>query len=243
MNRGRLVVVLAAILATGAYARAAPLDTETCSKLKVEQAQLENSGVGHNMAKGPEWAKANLAPDKIEQIRRLIELEEQLLFRCTGRSLVNLPPEPEPDPAVAAPADTAEEGKEGPEAEGAPGTKKAAGPKLESDHPKNAPHAAKPPVPAPAKARSQEPKAKGQESKAKQGADAKVSGPASQQSKQGTEGKAAGTPPKQAKQDGTKSSAAAKSVPRAKGEDAFKPPPSGNPAGDPFKQQAPATKQ
>ena len=98
-------------------------------------------------------------------------------------------------------------------------------------------------APAHAKTKNQEPKAKGKETKAKQGADAKVSGPASKQSKQGTEGKAAGTPPKQAKQEGAKSSAAAKSVPRAKGEDAFKPPPSGNPAGDPFKQQAPATKQ
>lgn len=242
MNRGRIVVCLAAIAAVVAHARAAPLDTESCSKLKVEQTQLENSGVGHNMAKGPEWAKANLAPDKIEQVRRLIEVEEQLLFRCTGRSLVTLPPEPEPDPA-AAPNDPSEEGKEGPDAESAPGIKKAAVPKLESDHPKNAPQAAKPPAQPPAKAKTQEPKAKGQEAKAKQGADAKASGAsATKQSKQGADGKATSTS-KQAKQDGAKSGTAAKSAPKTKGEDAFKPPSSGNPASDPFKQQAPAAKQ
>ena len=44
------------------------------------------------MGKGPEWAKVNLAPEKLEQIRRLIELDEQLLFRCGGRPLVVIPP-------------------------------------------------------------------------------------------------------------------------------------------------------
>ena len=54
-----------------------------------------------NMAKGPEWAKANLADDKLQQIKRLIDLDGQLLFRCTGQRLVELPAEAEADPASA----------------------------------------------------------------------------------------------------------------------------------------------
>ena len=42
------------------------------------------------MAKGPEWAKANLGPEKLQQVQRLIEVEEQLLFRCQGKPLVQL---------------------------------------------------------------------------------------------------------------------------------------------------------
>src|SRR5205814_1292367 len=49
-----------------------------------------------SMGKGPEWAKVNLAPEKLEQIRRLIELDEQLLFRCGGRPLVIIPHDPDP---------------------------------------------------------------------------------------------------------------------------------------------------
>jgi hypothetical protein len=91
-----LVVLLAAVAAIS-QARAAPLDADTCNKLKIEQDELENAGVERNMAKGPEWAKVNLTPEKIEQVRRFIELEELILFRCRGKTLVTLPAEPESD--------------------------------------------------------------------------------------------------------------------------------------------------
>jgi len=98
--RARLFFCVAAIGLLLAEAGAAPLDAESCTKLKGEQALLDQTGVRGNMAKGPQWAKANLAADKVEQIRRLIEVDEQLLFRCTGKSLVELPPELEADPAA-----------------------------------------------------------------------------------------------------------------------------------------------
>jgi hypothetical protein len=80
-----------------AGARAAPLDAATCGLLKGEQAQLEHSGVRDSMAKGPEWAKAKLPPERLEQIKRLMYLDEQVLFRCSGRNLVELPPEADAD--------------------------------------------------------------------------------------------------------------------------------------------------
>jgi hypothetical protein len=89
-----LAVVLAASVALS-QARAAPLDAETCNKLMIEQGALESAGVEQNMAKGPAWAMANLTPEKIEQVRRFIELEELILFRCRSKVRVTLPPDPE----------------------------------------------------------------------------------------------------------------------------------------------------
>jgi hypothetical protein len=94
-------------LALGGTAAAA-LDQEACARLKTELLQLELAGVRVSMAKGPEWAKTNLATDKLDQIKRLLEVEEQILFRCQGKPLVVLPEgvdaEPVPPAAPAKPA-------------------------------------------------------------------------------------------------------------------------------------------
>jgi hypothetical protein len=76
---------------------AAPLDAETCGKLNGERLQLEFAGARANMAKGPEWAKGNLSPDAMKQVRRLIDIDAQMLFRCTGFNLVNLSPDVDTD--------------------------------------------------------------------------------------------------------------------------------------------------
>jgi hypothetical protein len=97
-------IVLGALLllAWSGAAAAATLDQEACAGLKTELGQLELTGVRGNMAKGPEWAKGNLSADKLQQIKRLIELDEQILFRCQGKPLVVLP---EGVDAEAAPAE------------------------------------------------------------------------------------------------------------------------------------------
>ena len=89
----RLSVVrsLAALLLGLPGAMASPLDKASCDQLKLEQGQLEQGGVRANMAKGPEWAKGNLKPEQLDQVRRVIEVDGQLLFRCNGRPLVVLP--------------------------------------------------------------------------------------------------------------------------------------------------------
>src|SRR5215510_7621302 len=98
-------------------AAAAALDQEACARLKTELLQLELAGVRVSMAKGPDWAKANLATDKLDQIKRLLEVEEQILFRCQGKPLVVLPegvdaePPPPPERKEAAPAKPAADGK------------------------------------------------------------------------------------------------------------------------------------
>jgi hypothetical protein len=104
----------AALLLASQHLRAAPLDADTCSKLDAERLQLEFAGVRANVAKGPEWAKTvKLSAEALGQIRRLIDIDAQLLFRCTGANLVSLPTDP-PDPETAGPQEQGEEGKETP---------------------------------------------------------------------------------------------------------------------------------
>lgn len=106
MTSGRLPLCLGliALIAALTQARAAPLDAETCTKLKGEQEQLELAGIEKEIAKGPAWAKA-LSPEKLDQVRRFIDVEAQLLFRCRNKALVHLPPDLEP------PAPQADQGK------------------------------------------------------------------------------------------------------------------------------------
>jgi hypothetical protein len=106
MTRFGLVLGVPALL-LGCSAAAATLDQEACARLKTELLQLELAGTRTNIAKGPDWAKVNLDADKLLQIKRLMEVEEQLLFRCQGKPLVVLPEGVE---AEAAPAPAGKEG-------------------------------------------------------------------------------------------------------------------------------------
>jgi hypothetical protein len=134
MTRSGISLMIAALVLQAPATRAAQLDKDSCTKLKTEQAQLEQGGTRVSLGKGPDWAKANLAPDKLDQVRRLIELDEQLLFRCGGRPLVVLPNDP--DPAArdvdskdgAAKAPPAKGKTPGPEKKPAVPLKKAAAP-------------------------------------------------------------------------------------------------------------------
>src|SRR5262249_23028969 len=95
MTRRALSLVIAALLLHAPVSWAVQLDKESCTKLKSEQAQLEKDGARGSLGKGPDWAKANLGAEKLDQVRRLIEVDEQLLFRCGGRRLVVLPSDPD----------------------------------------------------------------------------------------------------------------------------------------------------
>ncbi|HKZ96686.1 MAG TPA: hypothetical protein VJ045_06865 [Hyphomicrobiaceae bacterium] len=63
-------------------ALAAPLEPAACDGLKRERDTLLTQGVKTDMERGPEWAKANLDPGRLKLVEHLIEVEEQLAFRC-----------------------------------------------------------------------------------------------------------------------------------------------------------------
>jgi hypothetical protein len=61
---------------------AEPLDKDSCARLAVERQSLVNMGVENTMAKGPEWAKANLSGANLDLIKRFLVVSEQIKFRC-----------------------------------------------------------------------------------------------------------------------------------------------------------------
>jgi hypothetical protein len=79
-------------------ATAAPLDPQACNTLKSEHQGLVAAGAKTDMEKGPQWAKSNLQPDRMNAIERLIAVEEQLSFRCgelmTARPTLKEQPKP-----------------------------------------------------------------------------------------------------------------------------------------------------
>ena len=143
---------------------AVPLEIEACDKLVKEEADLERAGARTNLAKGPQWAKANLPQDKIEQIRRLIEVDEQVAFRCLktkplpAGSLVAQPvpapaatdgaaapvakPKPRPKPAVAQTDTTAAAGQAAPAPKPKPVVKAPAAKPVDAYAPAPAPRTA-----------------------------------------------------------------------------------------------------
>jgi len=92
-------------------ATAAPLDPQTCIRLREERLNLVMTGTRDSMARGPEWGRANLTPVQLKEIERLIELDEQIGFRCPdvvatseASSVVPLPKRKPKGHAAAVPA-------------------------------------------------------------------------------------------------------------------------------------------
>ena len=61
---------------------AAKLDKAACAELTDERNAITATGVKADMERGPEWAKANMPPERLQSALRLLEVEDQLEFRC-----------------------------------------------------------------------------------------------------------------------------------------------------------------
>ena len=97
----RTTAFILALLACPAGALAASLDQPTCDTLKMERAALVAAGIETDMTRGPEWGKTNLPPDRLKLVARMIEVDEQLSFRC-GELTTARPALKTPKPVVAA---------------------------------------------------------------------------------------------------------------------------------------------
>lgn len=70
----------------------APLDAPACEQLQSRLDHLRSEGAAADMARGPDWARANLSPDRLQRIGALLEVEEQLNFRCgLAKARITLP--------------------------------------------------------------------------------------------------------------------------------------------------------
>lgn len=130
------------------------LAKEQCEQIKAEQTALGPKKLRDAMEKGPAWAKANLTAGEYELMRKYIELEEQLLFRC---------PQPRPPKSLAKhlapPAEDSEDdekpaaktpAKKAPAEKSAPVAKTPAEPAAKKASAAPPPKAAAAPAPAPA---------------------------------------------------------------------------------------------
>lgn len=88
----KLALVLALPMGGISPAAAVPLDAPACEQLQTQLDTLRNEGAAADMARGPEWARANLPLARLQRIETLLEVEEQLNFRCgLAKSRITLP--------------------------------------------------------------------------------------------------------------------------------------------------------
>lgn len=65
-----------------AGATQAKLDADACAALRLEEIKFRQSGIVADMSKGAAWAKANLSSDRLRDIERYLQLDEQVQFGC-----------------------------------------------------------------------------------------------------------------------------------------------------------------
>jgi len=82
----------ALILSCAGAAHATHLDSAACAGLQADLTQLAAAGTRQDMHNGADWAKANLGKDRLDRIARLIEVEEQIAFRCQPTRFATAPP-------------------------------------------------------------------------------------------------------------------------------------------------------
>lgn len=92
-----------------AAAFATKLDNAACTALATERNAITATGVKEEMERGPEWAKANMPPERLQSALRLLEVEDQLEFRCARRGKPAKPeqtavPATPPTPASGTPS-------------------------------------------------------------------------------------------------------------------------------------------
>jgi hypothetical protein len=77
-----LSLFILALPATSALATEPKIGDEACAQLRLKEAKVEHSGLLEDMSKGPEWAKANLSPARLLEIKNYIALNEKVQFGC-----------------------------------------------------------------------------------------------------------------------------------------------------------------
>lgn len=129
-KRFRHALALALLVAGAGDAWATHLDKTACADLNTQLSSLLASGLKEDMDKGAAWASANLSPERLVSINRVIELQGLLEFRCgsaPGHNVAKVPNGKTPEdksPAKAADGKASTAKSNGEEADdAAPATK------------------------------------------------------------------------------------------------------------------------
>jgi hypothetical protein len=89
MSLMRLIAIALLVLASAPLLRsggavAEPLDKESCAGLQSKRTRLLNRDMQTALDQGPDWVKTHLNEEEIERVRRFLNIEEQIEFRCRG---------------------------------------------------------------------------------------------------------------------------------------------------------------
>ena len=133
-KRFRHALALVLLVAGARNAWATRLDKTACADLNAQLSSLLASGLKEDMDKGAAWASANLSPERLVSINRVIELQGLLEFRCgsaPGHNVAKAPNGKSPEdksPAKAADGKASTAKSNGEEADdAAPATKPSQG--------------------------------------------------------------------------------------------------------------------
>jgi hypothetical protein len=82
-------------------AAAEPLDKASCASLASDRKKLFTPSMQAALDRGPDWVKEHLNDQELEQVRKFLDVEAQIAFRCRGGGV-----DKKAVAAPAAPADT-----------------------------------------------------------------------------------------------------------------------------------------
>src|SRR5262245_14652135 len=92
-----LGAALALLAESGGEASATRLDKAACADLNTELSGLLVPGPQEEMEKGPAWAAADVRPERLAIINKVIELQGMLEFRCGNPARNIAKPDTKPD--------------------------------------------------------------------------------------------------------------------------------------------------
>ena len=88
-------------------AAAEPLDKSSCASLANDRKKLFTPSMQAALDRGPDWVKDHLNDQELEQVRKFLDVEAQIAFRCRGggvdKKAVAAPAEPADTDAVPLP--------------------------------------------------------------------------------------------------------------------------------------------
>lgn len=105
---GRLVyasvLTICIAISSGLHpASAAPLDEDSCKRLRMEKEALTVLGIDKYFEQGAAWVKSNLTSADHNLVKRYVNVFEQLKFRCRAEPVKTVAAERSRGPAVPMP--------------------------------------------------------------------------------------------------------------------------------------------
>jgi hypothetical protein len=93
------LLVSSSVAVLGMRAVAEPLDKASCASLANDRKKLFTPNMQAALDRGPDWVKDHLNDQELDQVRKFLDVEAQIAFRCRGggvdkKTVATAPAEP-----------------------------------------------------------------------------------------------------------------------------------------------------